>query len=274
MAINYSEIKSATALRLAQLPVWALVRCSADRTHQAFIAPSPIASGAQSEPSDVQFFCQFSKRNIARFTFKNVSATPIANLFCRCGPLYITHFIMTVIVDAFHRMLGRRFGAQILKKLLERFKAKFNTPPAVAFIGSVCGSIAATLGVTKGSVFRRAVYAGLSVLGVYGLMHFTSPAPARTRLARGQMNARYGRSVATHTNAVPHSAFAVATCKANNQQTSEFVSGQNPNAPLALRFRIYRKIVGSHCSKDNSFVNLVRAAREASTLAWPVCILA
>lgn len=198
----------------------------------------------------------------------------VARLLNFGGPPQIARLIVPVHVNAIKRMLRGRSSSYTIQKILIGIKSTFDTATPIIGEFGITGIGATTFSAHIGLILRRLFTFAVNAIAPYGFIR--TIASARHKIFYSERCAAGTHERSTITQTVPHSDACVLASIAENEQPSKTLSGQQFNAiTVTLVYaRIYSKIVGSHCSKDNSFVNLVRAAREASTLAWPVPILA
>lgn len=87
------------------------------------------------------------------------SVTPVAALLGPCGPSNVSWFVVPVYVDAVKAVIGSRARADVADKrgeVVEPFVAHTNTACSVPLIVRIVDVVAARLGGSPRSVFRRA----------------------------------------------------------------------------------------------------------------------
>lgn len=86
------------------------------------------------QPSD---FGPFSDTSSLPAVCQRMISSLVSVLLLFCCPLYVARFVVSVVIDAFNRMLWARTQAHILKKEIERtipLRVNRNTPPSIVLI--------------------------------------------------------------------------------------------------------------------------------------------
>lgn len=80
--------------------------------------------------------------------------TAIVLLNASSYPSHVADFIVSIVVNTVKRVLWCRAFSDMVKKFRKGIKAKFNTAPAIIFIGFVCRFLASVFGIVKNSILR------------------------------------------------------------------------------------------------------------------------
>lgn len=176
-------------------------------------------------PAEAHFITPLIGHLGASIPSKSAVMAYISRLFFRCGPAYISLFVVSVVVNAIYRMFGRRFRAKFGIKFFERVEPKLDTTFSIQTVCSMGWGCASRFSTAITFVFRRLFFSrSESVLGIAQ----TSDVSLKTS-ARFSMRAVMSQTVGSYDFPRSTVAFAqplglplfVVTRKADSDQSSK-----------------------------------------------------
>ena len=246
-------------------------------TQSTNIVPSQFQSGAYALLRNIQFPTPL--HHCLGFALKSHQAivTFVIGLFFLCAPFAILRRIVTIVINAVNRMIRAWSFAHVGKKVFKLQPTVTNSNTASSIVHPLTQSGVATSAPhpLPTAIFRCFRFPVLTKCITNG---FSMPTPARNSTMFIQYRTFYSSIIAALTQAqplrMPLLVFTPIAQDCQKPHLATFYVNKIMRGWFRKKFNFRNvNIENSHRSKDNSFVNLVRAVERFNLFQRPAFII-